>query len=145
MFAFTPHMHVIRVVAVALFTTLGTVGCTTGKLYYTDSTGNRTLACNVEFIGLPRVDKFAVEYALSFCAENAVAKGHHLDAEQVYLLTIDRTIPAPPCHASWDHKLAEQHYNKGLLTDQEYGYIVAYIDLGLAVVNECSSTSSLGP
>ena len=39
-------------------------GCTTsGQLYYVDAKGNEKLGCDVEFIGMPSVDKFAVEYA----------------------------------------------------------------------------------
>ena len=114
--------------------------CTTGNLYYTDSFGNRIKACEVEFTGLPSVDKYAVEYALSFCAKTAVKKGHELDEAQKYLLNLDTALPLPPCETRWDHKTAKTMYNAGELTKKHYGYIVAHIDLGLAVVNRCSTT-----
>ena len=39
--------------------------CTTsGQLYYIDTKGNEKLGCDVEFVGIPSVDKYAVEYAL---------------------------------------------------------------------------------
>lgn len=119
--------------------------CTTGKLYYKDNSGNRILGCDVEFVGLPSVDKFAVEYALSLCAKSVIKKGHSLEKEKEYLLVIDTTIPSAPCGKSWDHELAKNEYKKGSLSKKEYGYIVANIDLGLAVINECSSNKSIHP
>lgn len=131
----TLFLKILTVASSILFTT----ACTTGKLYYTNKAGERRLACNVEFVGLPSVDKFAVEYALSFCAQKAVNKGHVLDSEQEYLVNIDRTIVPAPCGKSWDHDLAKTEYNNDRLTKKQYGYIVAHIDLGLAQVNSCSS------
>ncbi|NQY47680.1 MAG: hypothetical protein HRT50_00995 [Colwellia sp.] len=112
--------------------------CTAGKLYYTDDSGHLVLACDVEFVGLPSVDKFAVEYALSLCAKSVVRKGHKLGNEQKYLLKIDTSIPAAPCGKFWDHELAKNEYQDGQLSKREYGYLVAHIDLGLAVVEQCS-------
>lgn len=106
--------------------------CTTGELYYTEQSGKRVLGCDVEFVGLPSVDKFAVEYALSLCAKSAVKKGHQLDSEQIYLLDLNTSISDPPCGLSWDHEIAKAEYKAGKLSKKQYGYIVAYIDLGLA-------------
>lgn len=112
------------------------ISCTTGKLYYQDAQGNTKLACDVEFVGLLSVDKYAVEYSLSMCAKSVVKKGGVI--EETYLLDINTSIPASPCGQKWSHKLAKQHYQQGLLSKKEYGYIVANIDLGLAEVNICS-------
>ena len=111
-------------------------GCTTGQLYYVDQSGTRTLACDVEFIGLPSVDKYAVEYALSLCAKSAVKKG--FTTEQSQLLQVDTTIPNAPCNSTWTHQLAKQQYQQDILSKKEYGYIIAHIDLGLATLNECT-------
>lgn len=114
------------------------LGCTTsGQLYYVDTEGNEKLACDVEFIGLPSVDKFAVEYALSLCAKSIVKKGGAIKEE--YLLSIDTAIPLAPCEKAWTHELAKQQYKSNNLTKKEYGYIVANIDLGIATVNKCTS------
>jgi hypothetical protein len=113
--------------------------CTTGKLYYTQPSGQRILACDVEFVGFPSVDKFAVEYALSRCAKSVVEKGLRLDEHQQYLVNLDTSIPAAPCGHAWDHQLAKTQFEQGLLSKQQYGYLVAHIDLGLAVVNDCVS------
>ena len=115
--------------------------CTTGKLYYTKASGERVLGCDVEFVGLPSVDKFAVEYALSLCAKSSVKKGYSIDKEKEYLLTLELQIPESKCGESWGHKSAKELYKTGKLSKKEYGYIVANIDLGLAVVNECSPTT----
>ena len=115
--------------------------CTTGELYYTKASGERVLGCDVEFVGIPSVDKFAVEYALSLCAKSSVKKGYSIDKEKEYLLTLDLKIPEPKCGESWNHKSAKEQYKTGKLSKKEYGYIVAHIDLGLAVVNECSPTT----
>lgn len=95
------------------------------------------MGCDVEFVGLPSVDIFAVEYALSLCAKDSVKKGHVLDKEQQYLLELDLSIPDAKCGDAWDHDTAKRLYEAGDLSKKEYGYIVAHIDLGLAVVNDC--------
>jgi len=112
--------------------------CTTGELYYTKASGERVLGCDVEFVGIPSVDKFAVEYALSLCAKSSVKKGYFIDKEKEYLLTLELQILEPKCGELWNHKSAKEQYKAGKLSKKEYGYIVAHIDLGLAVVNECS-------
>jgi len=120
------------IISVSLFL----AACTTGELYYVDSQGNNKLGCDVEFVGLPSVDKYAVEYALSLCAKSIVKKGHTI--KEVYLLEVDITIPNAPCNKMWTHELAKQKFKNDGLSKKEYGYIVAHIDLGLAVLNECT-------
>ncbi len=112
-------------------------GCTTGQLYYLDKNGDSKLACDVEFAGLPSVDKYAVEYSLSLCAKSVVKKGGTI--KEKHLLDIDTSIPSPPCGAKWNHELAKQMYQSDELSKKEYGYIVAHIDLGLAKVNQCAT------
>jgi hypothetical protein len=85
--------------------------CTTGHLYYVDSQGNIKLGCDVEFVGLPSVYKYAVEYALSLCAKSIVKKGHTI--RETYLLDVDTTIPDSPCNNRWSHEIAKQNYKKG--------------------------------
>jgi len=109
--------------------------CTTGQLYYVDTEGVEKLGCDVEFVGMPSVDKYAVEYALSLCAKSIVKKGGVIQEE--YLLTIDTSIPLPPCGKAWTHELAKQQFNSAKITIKEYGYIVGNIDLALSVINEC--------
>lgn len=119
-----------------IFISFFLTACTTGQLYYVDSEGKNKLACDVEFVGLPSVDKYAVEYALSLCAKSIVKKGHTIS--ETYLLDIDTTIPDAPCHKMWSHEIAKLKFKSGDLSKREYGYIVAHIDLGLAVLNECT-------
>ena len=133
-------IHRFLIIFVALFLSSA---CTTGKLYYTETSGKRVLACDVEFVGLPSVDKFAVEYALSLCAKSSTKKGHTIDSDQQYLLTLELKIPEAKCGEAWDHESAKAQYRTGNLSKKEYGYIVANIDLGLAVVNECSPNNLL--
>lgn len=111
--------------------------CTTGKLHYTDTNGERKIACDVEFTGALSVDKFAVEYALSYCAKTLHAQGKTIDVAQRYLLDLPTDIPLPPCEKTWDHALAKAAFRQGQLSTKQYGYIVANIDLGLAKVNQC--------
>ncbi|MBQ4830464.1 hypothetical protein J8L84_14400 [Alteromonas sp. MMG017] len=118
-------------------------GCTTGKLYYTDKSGKRNLGCDVAFTGLPSVDKFAVEYALSLCAKNFIAKGYAIDDENEYLIGVNTSIPQPPCDKKWDHSVAKAKFKQGLLSKKEYGYIVAHIDLGLAEINQCEDNNEI--
>ena len=115
---------------------LALLSCTTGQLYYQDTQGAKKLACDVEFVGLPSVDKYAVEYALSLCAKSVVKKGGVI--EENYLLDIDTSIPDAPCGQKWSHEAAKFQYKQGILSKKEYGYIVAHIDMGLASINQCT-------
>jgi hypothetical protein len=126
----------LKLIFIAVIT-LFTLGCTTGQLHYVDAEGNRKLGCDVEFVGLPSVDKFAVEYSLSLCAKNAFNRGFAV--EQPELLDIDTTIKKPPCGRTWIHELAKEAFKAESLSKREYGYILAHIDLGLATENECKS------
>lgn len=103
---------------------------TTGQLSYVNKDGVVQTACETEYFGAPSVDKFAVEYVLSYCARKAHNKGYRVIDEK--LLTLDLTVPNPPQGQNWTFELATQHYDKDKLSDKEYGYLVAYIDLGLA-------------
>jgi hypothetical protein len=116
--------------------------CTTsGKLYFVDTEGNEKLGCDVEFVGMPSVDKYAVEYALSLCAKSIVKKGGVIQEE--YLLKIDTSIPLSPCGKAWTHELAKQQFNSEKISKKEYGYIVGNIDLGLSEINECAHNKPL--
>lgn len=112
-------------------------GCTTGQLYSIDSQNNRQLICDVEFVGLPKVDKYAVEYALSLCAKSAARRGLRIDKPE--LLEIETTIPEAPCGTKWSHEAAKQQFALKKLSNKEYGYIVANIDLGLTTINQCEN------
>jgi len=127
-------LNIVRLLVI--FISLFLVSCTTGQLRYVDSQGNEKLGCDVEFVGLPSVDKYAVEYALSLCAKSIVKKGHTIS--ETYLLEVDTAIPDAPCGEIWTHQLAKRQYKSDILSKKDYGYIVAHIDLGLAVVNECT-------
>ncbi|MBU2877398.1 hypothetical protein [Aliiglaciecola lipolytica] len=126
-------MNLIKLLVVFSVTLLA--ACTTGQLSYVDAKGNQKLACEVEFVGLPSVDKYAVEYALSLCAKNIVKNGHSIS--ETHLLEIDTSIPDPPCGEIWTHAFAKQEYKKAALSKKQYGYLVAHIDLRLAVINQC--------
>ena len=104
--------------------------CTTsGKLGYVTSTGEYKTACETEYTWEPSVDKYAVEYTLGYCAKQAVKRGYKvIDGS---LLNIDLSIPESPKGTPWTFEYARELHNKNKLSDQEYGYIIAYIDLGL--------------
>lgn len=102
---------------------------TTGELEYITADGDRKTACKTEYTWAPKVDKYAVQYVLSYCARQAVRQGHTLVDPS--LLELDLSIPAPPNGQSWSFEYATKLFKRGQLSDREYGYIVAYIDLGL--------------
>ncbi len=102
---------------------------TQGKLEYITSDGEHKTACETEYTWEPSVDKYAVEYILSYCAKKAVKKGHLVVDES--LLKIDLSIPLSPNGNSWTFDYAKELHKNNRLSDKEYGYIIAYIDLGL--------------
>lgn len=108
--------------------------CTTGRLEYLTPAGEKRTACETEYTWAPSVDKYAVEYILSYCAKKAVEKGFTVVDQ--HLLTLDTTLPQPPEGKSWSYSLAEELFDRNLLTDKEYGYLIAYLDLELNGNNE---------
>lgn len=114
----------------SLSITLVIASCAThGKLKYITSDGEYKTACETEYTWQPSVDKYAVEYILSYCAQKAVKEGHKVIDES--LLKIDLSIPSPPNGNSWAFAYAKKLHKNNELSDKEYGYIIAHIDLGL--------------
>jgi hypothetical protein len=97
-------------------------------LEYLTAEGERKVACKTEYTWQPSVDKYVVEYVLAHCAQEAVFRGYTV--ENTSFLEKDLSVPPPPEGKAWSHELAKQHHAKGLLTDKEYGYLIAYLDLG---------------
>jgi len=104
-------------------------GCTRGHLDYVTPQGEAKTGCRTEYSWAPAVDRHAVDYVLAYCARGAVAQGHHVTDQR--LLQLDLTIPAAPAGQRWSHQLAAGQHQAGQLSDQQYGYIVAFLDLGL--------------
>jgi hypothetical protein len=102
---------------------------TQGKLEYITAEGEHKTACETEYTWQPAVDKYAVEYTLSYCAKKAVQKGNKVIDES--LLKTDLNIPLPSNGNAWTFAYAKELHKNKRLTDKEYGYIIAYIDLGL--------------
>jgi hypothetical protein len=102
---------------------------THGKLEYVTSEGEHKTACETEYTWAPSVDKYAVEYILSYCAQKAVKKGHQIIDKS--LLKIDLSMPLSPNGIPWTFNYAKKLHKNNKLSDKEYGYIIAYIDLGL--------------
>ncbi len=124
----------LKVLLVVLFCLLSSACTTQGKLAYIDAQGQQKFACETEYSWAPSVDKYAVEYILSHCAKKAVKKGYQVvDAS---LLTLDLQIPKPPNDQPWTFEYATQLYDQEKLTNKEYGYIIAHIDLGLSQSNK---------
>lgn len=111
-------------------------GCTTGRVTYIDKDGVQKTGCETEYSWAPSVDKYALEYHLSYCAKKYVELGNRVD--DTYLLELQPGFPLPPCGLKWDHKLAKKYYREDKLSPKDWGYIVAHIELGLAEVNDCS-------
>jgi hypothetical protein len=102
---------------------------TRGKLDYVTSSGEHKTACETEYTWQPTVDKFAVEYVLSYCAKKAVKEGYRVVDKS--LLKKELTIPISPNGKPWTFAYARRLHKHDKLSDKEYGYIIAFIDLGL--------------
>ena len=106
------------------------ISCSTrGKLEYITAEGEHKTACETEYTWEPSVDKYAVEYILSYCAKKAVKRGNKVVDES--LVNLDLTIPLTPNGKPWTFDYAKGLHKINGLSDKEYGYIIAYIDLGL--------------
>ena len=103
--------------------------CTTGRLEYITPQGEVKFACKTEYNWQPSVDQYAVEYTLAYCAKGAIREGNKVVEQR--LLELDLSVPEPPQGRQWSFELARQLHKQGRLTDKEYGYLIAYIDLGL--------------
>lgn len=114
--------------ALVLAASVAISACTTGRLEYITLEGERRFACATEYTWQPSVDRYAVEYVLAHCARQAVAQGHAI--VDTALLDLDLSVPIPPAGKRWSHSLAKQHHKQGMLTNKEYGYLIAHLDLG---------------
>lgn len=118
----------IRVIGIVLVVVVIVSACTSGRLEYITPEGERKFACETEYTWQPSVDKYAVEYVLAHCARQAASQGYAiLDTR---LLELDVSVLLPPKNKRWSHALAKQYHKQGLLTDKEYGYLIAHLDLG---------------
>lgn len=108
--------------------------CTRGHIEYRDKNGGIKEACHTEYSWLPSVDKFAVEYVLVYCAKRAQQKGYTVINDK--LLDIDITFPSPGVNQNWSHRLAKSEHAAGNLSDREYGYIIAFIDMNIDNTDE---------
>ena len=124
--------------ATLLLVILLVIGCTTGRVTYIDKDGVQQTGCETEYSWAPSVDKYALEYHLSYCAKKYVELGNTV--YDTYLLELEPEVQPPPCGLKWDHELAKKHYREDNLSDKDWGYIVAHIELGLAKVNDCSKS-----
>ncbi|MBU2881412.1 hypothetical protein KO520_05475 [Psychrosphaera sp. I2R16] len=103
--------------------------CTRGHLEYKDKNGVLKEACHTEYTWLPSVDKYAVEYVLVYCAQKAQEKGYTVLNQK--LLNVDIRVPSPGRDRKWTHNYAKSEHASGNLSDRQYGYIIAFIDLEL--------------
>ncbi len=119
--------HAASLTVCILLTGLFLTGCVTqGQLDYYKN-GQLLSTCDTEYSGSPSVDQYAVEYTLSYCARKVPEKGY--DVVDKSLLELDLSIPNPPQGREWTFELATQMHNNDELTDKEYGYIIAFVDL----------------
>lgn len=114
---------------VLLSITVVLAGCTTGHLRYIDDQGNLQTACETEYRWAPTVDKHAVDYILHYCAQKALEKGYQVLNSDILALT--PTLPPHPTAQAWTFDEATRLYKSGQLSAQEYGYVIADIDLHL--------------
>lgn len=111
-----------------LFVLLLISGCVTqGQLEYVTAEGELKTGCETEYVGAPSVDQYAVEYVLAHCARQAIKQGYRV--KNTRLLTLDLALPVHPDGLDWTFENATALHQKGRLTDKEYGYIVASVDL----------------
>jgi hypothetical protein len=119
----------LRLLFSLLLLTILAACATRGKLDYVTSSGEHKTACETEYTWQPTVDKFAVEYVLSYCAKKAVKEGYRVVDKS--LLKKELTIPISPNEKPWTFAYARRLNKHDKLSDKEYGYIIAFIDLGL--------------
>ncbi|SFC16549.1 hypothetical protein [Pseudoalteromonas denitrificans] len=104
------------------------ISCTQGHIVYTTPDGKQKKACETEYTWAPSIDKYAVEYILSYCTKRAIAKGYMVQDKS--LVDKKLTIVPPPFNKKWTHKLAKDMHKAGKINNKEYGYLIAYLDLG---------------
>lgn len=102
-------------------------GCVSGHLEYIDTEGNRKTGCEVEFLWEPVGGEHAVDYVLNYCAQRYAKKDYALVDDRV--LKLDIVLPDPPPGKEWSYNLASQMLKEDQLTDKEYGYLIAHVEL----------------
>lgn len=104
-------------------------GCASGQLYMYNADGQKIGECTAGYNWHPIGVKASVNWLLNYCVELAKREGakiHRVSDSSV--LNKDYTYPAHSSGESWTKKLAWEAYWSDILSEEQYGYVVADLE-----------------
>lgn len=100
--------------------------CAQGRIDVIDKEGNHIGYCSADFNFHFYGAQHAVNYGLYICAKEHIGKGYKISDDSI--LTNDYSIPDAPNGKAWSKKLAQESFDNGLLNEEKYGYLIAYME-----------------
>ncbi|MBB1269475.1 hypothetical protein [Shewanella sp. SR44-3] len=101
-------------------------GCAQGHLDIMDADGKVVGDCSANFDWHWHGAQDSVNYILNLCAQEHIAKGYAVSDESI--LANDYTLPLASKGETWNKISGQEHFTRGLISEQQYGYILAAIE-----------------
>jgi len=114
-------------------------GCANGRLDIIDANGEIVGECTAGYNWHPHGAKDSVDWLLNYCAQLALASDcDNCSVSDESILTKNYSFPEPPKGDSWNKRLARKEFKSGHISEQKYGYILAYIENIYYLENEAA-------
>ncbi len=112
-----------------IFFALTLFGCSSGQLDLYNSEGKKVGECTAGYDWHLYGVKHSVDWLLNWCAQKAIEEGMDVAAvSEPSILQKDYSYPEPAAGERWNKKSSRKAFREGLITEKEYGYILAYIE-----------------
>ncbi len=106
-----------------------TMGCASGQLDLYNVKGEKVGECTAGYNWHPIGVNASVDWLLHYCVElakNAGEEVHSVSDESI--LKKDYSYPSHPSGSDWNKQLAWRGFWSDIITKEQYGYIVAYLE-----------------
>ncbi|REL32175.1 hypothetical protein [Thalassotalea euphylliae] len=116
------HLTIV-VLTVTLF------GCASGQLDLYNAEGKKVGECTAGYDWHPYGVKDSVDWLLNWCAQQAIAQGMEVArVSEPAILQKDYSYPKPTAADYWTKKSSKAAFHANIITETEYGYILADIE-----------------
>ncbi|REL27818.1 hypothetical protein DXX93_15465 [Thalassotalea euphylliae] len=109
--------------------TLALGGCASGQLDLYNADGKKVGECTAGYDWHPYGAKDSVDWLLNWCAQQAIAEGMEVArVSDPAILQKDYSYPKPTAAPYWTKKSSKAAFRANIITETEYGYILADIE-----------------
>ena len=112
-----------------LVLTLTLCSCAKGQLDLYNSEGKKVGECTAGYDWHLYGAEYSVDWLLNWCAQSAIKDGTKVVAvSDPFILEKDYSFPETESGSHWTKKSSWEAFHLDLITEKEYGYILAYIE-----------------